>query len=237
LGALAVSIGACGGGGGGGESKTPIETHNQDEPMTGSKHTMSGPAVSQELGEIDKKEAEQAIAKVQPQIVACQKSASSRIDYVAGELRVFVRVDANGQTRWSYFEGSTVGDRTMEKCVLDVLGKTAWPKPKGGEAEVRKSFAFDAGDAREPTNWSPDKMADAIAKSQGDVDKCKEGVKGSFAVTAYVVPDGKNGKVEAAGAAPPNKEGEAKVDCIVGVVKSMKAPSPGSYAAKVSFSL
>jgi hypothetical protein len=188
-------------------------------------------------GPIDKKEAEQALAKVQPQIIACQKSAASRIDYVAGELRVFVRVDANGQTRWSYFEGSTVGDRTMEKCVLDVIGKTAWPKPKGGEAEVRKGFVFDAGDAREPSAWSPDKMADAIGKAQGDVDKCKEGVKGSFAVTAYVVPEGKNGKVEAAGAAPPNKEGEAKVDCIVGVVKGMKAPSPGSYAAKVSFSL
>ena len=42
---------------------------------------------------------------------------------------------------------------------------------------------------------------------------------------------------QAVGVAPPNKEGEAKVDCVVDVVRGLKLPSPGSYAAKVTFSL
>jgi hypothetical protein len=121
--------------------------------------------------------------------------------------------------------------------MLDALGRAPWPKPDGGDAEVRKPFAFEAGDAREPTAWSADKMQAALAKHDGDVKKCKEGVSGSFRVTAYVEPDGKEGKATAVGVAPPNKEGEAKVDCIVDAVKSWKLPSPGSYAAKVSFSL
>jgi hypothetical protein len=56
-------------------------------------------------------------------------------------------------------------------------------------------------------------------------------------VTGYVEPDGKEGRFSAVGVAPPNKEGEAQVDCIVGALRSIKLPSPGSYAAKVSFSL
>ena len=56
-------------------------------------------------------------------------------------------------------------------------------------------------------------------------------------MTAYVAPHGKGGKVVAAGVATSSKEGAEQVKCIVDAVQSMKMPSPGSYAAKVAFSL
>jgi hypothetical protein len=77
----------------------------------------------------------------------------------------------------------------------------------------------------------------AIVAHEPEVAKCKAGVAGTFRITAYVVPVGKAGKVTAVGVAPPSKDGEDKVDCLVGVVQKMKMPSPGSYAAKVSFTL
>jgi hypothetical protein len=225
--------------GGGKVEQRPTETP-ADEPQAEKNKPRArreGPSVSQELGEIDQKETERAIAKAQPDVLACQKTGAKRIDYLAGDVRAFVRLDASGQVHWSYLEGSTLGDRATEKCILGALAKAPWPKPVGGEAEIRKSFLFDVGDAREPASWSPDKMFEPIAKAEADINKCKGGVAGKFAVTAYVVPDGKGGKVESAGVAPPSKEGEAKVDCLVDVVRAMKPPSPGSYAAKVSFSL
>jgi hypothetical protein len=219
------------------EAKAPEDAPATDAPAEKPRAKRDGPSVSQELGEIDAKETERAIAKAQSDVIACQKAGAKRIDYLAGDVRAFVRLDANGQVHWSYLEGSTLGDRETEKCILGALAKAPWPKPVGGEAEIRKSFLFDVGDAREPANWAPDKMFEAIARADADVSKCKGSVSGKFAVTAYVVPDGKGGKVESAGVAPPSKEGEAKVDCLVDVVRAMKVPSPGSYAAKVSFSL
>jgi hypothetical protein len=232
---LVFAAAACGGGG---APQKPAETPaSEDAPSDKPRQKREGPSVSQELGEIDQKETERALQKAQPDILACQKAGAKRIDYLAGDVRAFVRLDANGQVHWSYLEGSTLGDRATEKCILGALAKAPWPKPRGGEAEVRKGFAFDVGDAREPANWAPDKMFESIAKADAELGKCKAGITGRFAVTAYVVPDGKSGRVESVGVAPPSKEGEAKVDCIVDVVRGMKPPSPGSYAAKVSFSL
>ena len=234
LGLGALGLPACGGGN---AAPKPAETPVTDEPAEKPRAKRQGPSVSQELGEIDQKETERAIAKAQPDILACQKTGAKRLEYLAGDVRAFIRLDANGQVHWSYLEGSTLGDRATEKCILGALAKAPWPKPIGGEAEIRKGFVFDGGDAREPAGWMPEKMFDAIAKADADVSRCKAGVTGKFAVTAYVVPEGKGGKVEAAGIAPPSKEGEAKVDCLLDVVRAMKPPSPGSYAAKVSFSL
>jgi hypothetical protein len=97
-----------------------------------------------------------------------------------------------------------------------------------------------------------------------DVQKCKAGAKGDFIVTAYVehddsAPDEKpapakpagpggkkggkkagkdhGGKFKTIGIVPPNKDAADKVDCIVDALKPLKLPTPGSYAAKVSFPL
>ena len=45
------------------------------------------------------------------------------------------------------------------------------------------------------------------------------------------------GKFRALGATSPNKDGADKIDCIVDALKPLRLPTPGSYAAKVSFPL
>lgn len=195
--------------------------------------------MSQELGQIDTTKAEAAFDRAKPKILACQTKGLKRLDFLAGDAKFFARIDATGKIRWIYFEESQIGDRETEKCVLEVLRDVAWPAPEGGEAELHKGFGYDLQDAREPTAWGPDKAAPHLGGISEQVKRCR-GSKGSdmaFKVTAYIEPDGKHGKVAAVGVSVSSKEAAEKADCIADAVKGMKLPSPGGYAAKLTFSL
>jgi hypothetical protein len=225
---------ACGG------SAPPAAAPPPDDSSAQNAQAPSGnlPQVSQELGSIDPNAVERTFDHLQNKIQGCFKSGASRIEYLEGDVSVFLRIGQDGHAKYTYFEDSTVGDRDTEKCLLDVVASADWPKPQGGEAEVRKSFGFEAsGDVRAPTAWNSDKIAASIGKASDAIAKCKGGVSGSFKGAAYIEPDGKKGKVQAAGLASPSKDGIDKIDCLLGVITNLSVPSPGSYAAKVSFAL
>jgi hypothetical protein len=273
--ALASVALACGG-------STPppkMEEAAKEEPREAK--PSGGPTIEQELGSIDERAVEKKFNDLQTKLETCHKKGRDRVDYLAGDVKVFLRVGKDGRVRYSWFEESTIGDRDTEKCILELFGATDWPKPQGGEAEVRNGFGWPAGGERPPTSWGPEKVSGAL---EGDKDtkhavgKCKTGVKGEFRVTAYVEPgepegaadaksaakepakkpakkgdkpakhpaakggkadasDDHGGRFKAIGVAPPGKEGAEKVDCIVDAIKNLSLPSPGSYAAKVTFSL
>lgn len=227
------------------------------------------PQVSQELGSIDQRKVEQTFSGLQQgALETCHKQGRDRIEFMTGDVKVFLRIDQSGKVRYGYFEDSTLGDRETEKCILSELSRASWPKPEGGEAEVRSGFGWGGGGEREPTNWSSDKVQGALVDSKDvkkDVAKCKSGIKGDFKVTAYVEHDDtaptasdpkpastpatkpkpkgkkdgkdKGGKFKAIGMSAPNKEAAEKIDCLVDALKPLELPSPGSYAAKVTFSL
>jgi hypothetical protein len=135
----------------------------------------------------------------------------------------------------AHLKRSTIGDRATEKCMLDVLRSKNWPEPVGGEVGIAQSgIGFDMiNDVREPTEWSSEDAAPGLDKLNGKLNACKHG-KGGFEATLYVDTDG---NVLAAGATPPDEEGEASVDCIVDALKGGTFPSPGSWPAKVTLSL
>jgi hypothetical protein len=262
-----------------------------EEPVKEDSHReSSGPKLqmSQELGSIDQRKVEQTFSSlVNGTLENCHKQGRDRVEYLTGDVKVFLRIDGTGRVKYGFFEDSTLGDRETEKCIMGVFNGTTWPKPDGGEAEVRSGFGWGPGGEREPTSWSSDKVTSALADAKDvkkDVDKCKRGVSGDFRVTAYVEADegdhagagggggggggagggkhGKNkpaaakpatkhagkpapggaaheagGRFKAIGIAPPNKDGAEKVDCLVDALKPLELPNPGSYAAKVTFSL
>jgi len=254
---------ACGG-------STP-EPQVSGEPTTHeSRPQRSGkpaPQVSQELGSIDQRKVEQTFQSLQRgPLEACHTKGRERVEYLTGDVKVFLRIDGNGKVKYGYFEDSTLGDRDTEKCILDVFSRASWPKPEGGEAEVRSGFGWGAGGEREPTTWPSDKVQSALTEAKDvkkDVEKCRSGVKADFKVTAYVEHDDaadehaasakpkgkpkagakpadktdKSGRFKAIGVAAPSREAAEKVDCIVDALKPLELPSPGSYAAKVTFSL
>lgn len=266
--AMLGMIAACGS-----APKPVIEEPAKEDP---SRSQRSGPMpqMSQELGSIDQRKVEQTFANLQTgALEGCHKQGRDRIEFLTGDVKVFLRIEGSGKVRYGYFEDTTIGDRDTEKCILGVFSGTTWPKPEGGEAEVRSGFGWGPGGEREPTTWSSDKVTAALVDAKDvrkDVDKCKGGVKGDFRVTAYVeegavehaAKHGKNSKppkpkppakpaqskgsgkdkdggghFKAIGIAPPNKDGAEKIDCIVDALKGLDLPSPGSYAAKVTFSI
>ena len=230
-GVLTIFAAACGGEKV--EAKAPEAASSAAEEHHGPKLQMSS-----ELGEIDPKETQKTFDKLQTKFQGCYKKGLTRVEYLSGDVKFFLRLTQDAAVKFAYIEESNLGDRATERCMLDAIGSASWPKPKGGEAEIRNGIGFDAAaDVRRPADWNSDKLAAVLGKSDAVFAKCREGISGSFKVTAYVEPDGKNGKVQAVGVAPPSKEGETKVDCVVDAVKALKLPSPGSYAAKVSFVL
>ena len=234
----------------------PKAEEGADRPPSG-----PTPQVAQELGSIDQRAVEQTFNRLQGPLEKCHQEGRDRVEYLTGDVKVFLRVGQDGKVRYAYFEESTLGDRDTESCILAVLGRTNWPKPQGGEAEIRNGFGWGPGGERSPTPWGPEKVIDALADAKDvkkDVAKCKTGITGDFVVTAYVEhddspePAAKNpkkkngkksdknnagGKFKALGISPPSKEAAEKADCIVEALKPLRLPTPGSYAAKVSFPL
>lgn len=243
----------------------PPEQPKTDDDASGKRPSGPTPQVEQELGSIDQRAVERKFGALQGELEKCHQQGRDRVEYLAGDVKIFMRVGKDGKVRYSYFEESTIGDRDTEKCILDVLGRASWPQPQGGEAEVRNGFGWGPGGERAPTPWGPEKVIGALDDAKDvkkDVQKCKAGLKGDFIVTAYIEhddsapeekpaagkPGGKGngkhgkkagkeqgGKFKSLGIVPPNKEGADKVDCIVDALKPLKLPTPGSYAAKVSF--
>jgi hypothetical protein len=254
------SVLACGG-----APPPPPEQPKEDGDSTAKRPSGPTPQVEQELGSIDQRAVERKFGALQGDLEKCHQQGRDRVEYMSGDVKIFMRVGKDGKVRYSYFEESTLGDRDTEKCILDTLGRASWPQPEGGEAEVRNGFGWGPGGERAPTPWGPEKVIGALDDSKDvkkDVQKCKAGAKGDFIVTAYVEPDdsapeekpaakpaggspgkkggkkaGKDGggKFKTIGIVPPNKDGADKVDCIVDALRPLKLPTPGSYAAKVSF--
>jgi hypothetical protein len=271
LSACAAVLSACGG-----DDKPPPkapEAPVQEAP----KHETSGPVVEQELGSIDQRAVEKTFNDLQGKLERCHTDGRSRVDYLSGDLKVFLRIGKDGRVKYSYFEESTLGDRETEKCILDVFAATDWPKPIGGEAEVKNGFGWPGGSERAPASWDSEKVTSAIASDKDTtkaIAKCKSGVSGKFLVTGYVEPgepeeeavetkghggkdhakgggkkkDAKKGahaakaeepggKFKAIGIAAPGKDAAPKADCVLDALRGLRLPSPGSYAAKVTFSL
>ena len=257
-------------------SSPPPKVEAPAAEETRSRSSGPTPQVSQELGSIDQRKVEQTFATlVQGPLESCHKQGRDRIEFLTGDVKVFVRIDASGRMRYGFFEETTLGDRETEKCILGVFASASWPKPDGGEAEVRSVFGGGPGGEREPTIWSSDRVTIAIVEAKDvkrDVDKCKGSVKGDFRITAYVEADEGHagaaraddesehaakskparkpppkrarrgdkemgGRFKALGVAPPSKEGAEKIDCIVDALRPLALPSPGSYPAKVTFTL
>lgn len=228
----AVLAPACGG------HEEPVKA--PDPVPTTTAHTPPKLNMTSELGSIDDRAVQKTFERIAPAFEACRKTAQKRLSFVAGDVAFFLRVGTDGKVKYSYFEESTLGDYDAERCLLDVVDGAQWPVPDGGEAEVRyKGFGFDLDqNVRGPFDWNADKVAASIGKHKEALDKCTDGTAGArFTVTAYVEPAGKEGKVQAAGVAVSTKEGAAKLKCVLDAVKGIKMPSPGSYAAKVTFAL
>jgi hypothetical protein len=192
--------------------------------------------VSAEIGGLSEEKVDKTFQRALPDFQKCLDDGSKRVEFLGGSVSFFLKIDARGKVDHAHLEKSTMGDRDTEKCLLDSLKGKRWPKPVGGlHGLARKSFDFDPpNDVRAPTSWDGDRVSDAVSRLSKQVSACKKSDKGAFEATVYVATDG---SVLAAGVTPPDEAGESDVDCLVAALKNASLPSPGSWPAKVTFSL
>ncbi|MEO6603672.1 MAG: AgmX/PglI C-terminal domain-containing protein [Polyangiaceae bacterium] len=196
----------------------------------------TGASVSAEIGGLNEEKVDKTFQSALSDFQRCLDDGAKRVEFLGGSVSFFVEINEHGTVDHAHLEKSTMGDRVTEKCMLDSLSKKRWPKPVGGlHGLARKSFDFDPpNDVRAPTSWDGDRVSEVVSKLSRKLSACKKGAHGSFEATLYVATDG---SVLAAGVTPPDEPGEADVDCLVDALKGASFPLPGSWPAKVTFSL
>lgn len=209
-------------------AKTADDAPEQEEDH------LQGVSVSSDIGGMNEEAVDQAFNSSVGGLQRCLDAGSKRVEFLGGSVSFFLKINLEGKVDHAHLERSTLGDRTTEKCMIDALSKRSWPKPVGGEHGLaRKSFEFDPpNDVRPPTEWSSDEAEKGLQKVGGKLHECSD--RKGFEATLYV---GTDGGVLAAGATPPDEDGEEAVDCIVETLKGASFPSPGSWPAKVTVSL
>jgi len=187
-------------------------------------------SMESEIGGMNEEAVGHAFDALQTEVAACIREGSERVREIGGRFVLSLRIDRQGALRWAYLSESTIGDRETEKCVLGLARVRSWPKPVGGEGLATRAFEIDAG--TEPLTLEPKRVRGAVRAAADKLGRCKKGHGGSFVATAYVRPDG---RVFAAGVAPPSEEGEEAADCIAETIEKLRFRSPGRRAAKVTF--
>jgi hypothetical protein len=219
-----------------GPDKPPADASTQDEKATHDDYDPTqGIEMTAEVGALPEEETVAAFRNSFPAIQDCFIQGSERIEFLGGDISFEVEVDASGQAR-VFAKQTTIGDRKTESCMLDVLRGAAWPLPVGGHiGTAENGFGFEmTGDVRPPVMWDSSEVSDVLNQNASALNECKSGTHGTFTATVYVDA---NGSALGAGISPPNQEGEASSDCLVGVLVGATYPSPGSWPAKVTFSL
>ncbi|HEX4476449.1 MAG TPA: AgmX/PglI C-terminal domain-containing protein [Polyangiaceae bacterium] len=230
VGAALFATGACGGDPP--EPKSPASEHATHDD-TDERPKM---AASAEIGALDEGKVTDTFRGALGDLQACLASGAQRNELEGGGIAFFIKVGGDGRIVATHAEKSTLGDRETEKCMLSALRHRSWPEPQGGDVGLaHNSFDFDMpNDVRPPTDWDESRVRDVVTSLSHKVDECKHGARGDFTATVYVDPDG---AALSAGIAESDESGEDAADCLVKALKSAKYPSPGSWPAKVTFSL
>ncbi|MEB2311366.1 MAG: AgmX/PglI C-terminal domain-containing protein [Sorangiineae bacterium] len=194
------------------------------------------PEVSAEIGALDEDAVTRTFAASLGSLQRCLEAGARRVEYLGGSVGFALEIDQSGALADARVSESTLGSLETEQCMLDALRKQSWPKPVGGKKGLAgKSFDFEPpSDVRAPTEWSSDRVDDTLSKLSSKIASCKESAGGSFTATVYVDT---SGKALSVGLAWSERGGEEAVECLAALLREATYPSPGSWPAKVSFSL
>lgn len=186
------------------------------------------------LGQIDPDQARATLERRMDSFMRCYSQRLSSVEYLAGNVELTLRIGTEGSVRWAFVSQSTMGDLETESCLLGVAQGASFPRPRGGEAEFRYPLEFEPGDGvRPPLSWGRERIASLLGQRRRDLAGCSLG-GGSVSVTAYVEP---GGRVAAAGAASSARDAANAASCVVQAISAWTFPDPGSYAAKVTFTV
>ena len=215
-------------------SESEVETTETTEDTTGSEETVrrdDGVQIQGLMGTIDADEVRMTIEPKLTRFMRCFSRRYNDIEILGGHIHMNFRVDVEGNVLWVFPNESTIGDRETERCLVETAAAIRFPRPRGGEAEFGYPLDLDPPeDVRPPVAWGESSISDVLEANRGSLRECGSG----YSVTMYIGP---GGEVMAAGAAADERTGAENLDCVTDAVSQWEMPDPGSYPAKVSFSI
>ncbi|HSN99200.1 MAG TPA: AgmX/PglI C-terminal domain-containing protein [Candidatus Nanopelagicales bacterium] len=163
-----------------------------------------------EIGGLPEEAMNRAFRSLDGPIQACFDEATGRNPALGGRFTLKMRIGSDGRPRWAYLSETDLGDRTLERCVLDLARDKQWPKPLGGDGLAERSYEIDA---RSPVKELEEKwVKPAVAKARTNAWKCRKGkLRGRVRATVHIAP---NGKVLGASITPPDERFEEVADCV-----------------------
>lgn len=233
--ARAISIGVWLAVGCGGSEPAPIDEPSEVAHSSGDerpRRAREDVQISGTMGTIPTRAIDERFELKQQAFLRCFFDGSENLEVLGGRIEFYIRVANDGSVRWVIPRASSVGDRATERCLLSLAARMKFPSPQGGdEAEFAKAVEVDAAAPRAPVAWDASRVAGVVNQQQASIAACGEG---AFTVTAYVAP---GGSVLAAGVAIADEHGLDALDCVSAAVKAWTLPDPGSYPAKVTFTV
>lgn len=193
-------------------------------------------AASAEIGALDEREAEHSFRASLNGLQACVSAGVSRVDFIAGEIELVVKIDAARQVREVWAAQSSLGERGIEKCMFDALRAVSWPAPVGGAFGIaRSSFEFERRKgAPVPAIWDAGRVAAALEGLGPTLEECQSNTAEGLLITLYI---GQDGRAIAGGAASDQPVDEQAVDCVVDALLAAQYPAPEQAPTKVRFRL
>ncbi len=226
---LLIATTSCGG------SKPAAQTPDEAPEPRRSHSSENSVQMSAEIGALPPEATAAAFEQSLDEIQSCFFQGSQRIEFLAGDITFKVIVGQGGRIEHVFAERSTLGDRQTETCMFQALKASSWPEPVGGPIGIAEnSFEFEmSSDVRPPVVWDVGEISSVLDEHAEALAACRSR-GGRSTATVYV---GTDGKALAAGVAAPDQDAESASQCLVAVLLDAQYPEPGSWPAKVSFTL
>lgn len=211
----------------------PTKVTKKEEPPP---DKPKGPAIEYDLGPVDPGTWKAKVAGLKGKWNDCYLAASGKNPTLEGKLTFTVRTRKDGTVKWAFVKESTLGDRTVERCILDSIREQNYGPPmdarEGEVAAHTYGWELDGDEHRPADPTSTNNVTPAIGAVKGKIAACraKASSKGAIFATMYLA---KGGKPLSVGVQVTDAEGEAAADCIVEVLMAQKYVNKSSWTTKV----
>jgi hypothetical protein len=195
------------------------------------------PNIEYDLGMVSPDIAKRRFGELKGMWNDCYLEEHKTHEVLAGKVTLTIRTNKDGSVKWVYVTDSDLGNRKVEKCMLDAVRSLNWGKPMDArEGEIPShTFGWELDDDDRPADVaSSSNVLGPIGANKGKIAACKKDSKAKFTVTLYVQ---KNGKPKSVGVATDDPSGEEAADCIADVLGKLTYTNRSSWTTKVTVTL
>src|SRR5205823_2993452 len=172
--------------------------------------------IEYDLGSIDPNVAKARFDAIKGQWNDCYAAEHEKNESLAGMIKFTIRTNKDGSVKWAYVTSTDLGDREVERCVIESVKQQNFGPPMDAkEGEIKeKSYGWELdGDEDRPADpGDVSQVWPALKKAQKKISECrsKNEAQGTFTATIYVAP---KGKPKSVGVAVSDPTGDAAIDC------------------------